>query len=104
MAAATVERRGRFGGRPRVVARAGIARLAAAGRRAAPLDPRRILIAHHLLLGDTLMLTPLIAKLRERYPSAELVMALPEAYASLYASAPYDLRAIGWDPRSPADS
>src|SRR5258706_7112554 len=31
-------------------------------------------------------------------------MALPEAYASLYASAPYDLRAIGWDPRSPADS
>jgi len=104
MATATVERRGRFGGRTRVVARAGIARLASAGRRAAPLDPRRILIAHHLLLGDTLMLTPLVAKLRERYPSAELVMALPEAFASLYASAPYGLRAIGWDPRSPADS
>jgi hypothetical protein len=24
-----------------------------------PADPQRILVAHHLLLGDTLMLTPL---------------------------------------------
>ena len=33
------------------------------GRRTKNPDPRRILVAHHLLLGDTLMLTPLLAKL-----------------------------------------
>ena len=103
MATVTAER-SRFGGRAQVVARASLARLASAGRRAPPLDPRRILIAHHLLLGDTLMLTALIAKLRERYPAAELVMALPEAYAPLYAGAPYGVRAVGWNPRSPARS
>jgi ADP-heptose:LPS heptosyltransferase len=74
------------------------------GRRARPVDPQRILIAHHLLLGDTLMLTALVAKLRERHPAADIVMALPEAFAPLYAGAPYGLRAIGWRPRDPAGS
>ena len=87
-----------------MVARALLRRLAGGGRRARPQDPQRILIAHHLLLGDTLMLTPLVAKLRERYPGADLVMALPEAFAPLYARAPYGLRAIGWDPRRPSAS
>jgi ADP-heptose:LPS heptosyltransferase len=74
------------------------------GRRSRPADPRRILIAHHLLLGDTLMLTPLVAKLRARHPAADIVMALPDAYAPLYARSPYGLRAIGWDPREPGAS
>jgi ADP-heptose:LPS heptosyltransferase len=104
MVTATAERGGRFAGRARVFARAGLVRLTRAGERRPPTEPRRILIAHHLLLGDTLMLTPLVAKLRERYRSADLVMALPEAYAPLYAAAPYGLRAIGWDPRRPARS
>jgi ADP-heptose:LPS heptosyltransferase len=75
-----------------------------AGRRSRPRNPERILLAHHLLLGDTLMLTALVAKLRERHPAAELVMALPDAYAPLYAQSPYGLRAIGWNPRNPAAS
>jgi len=91
----------RFSGRARVVARA-LARRVAPRRR--PRDPKRILVAHHLLLGDTLMLTPLLAKLRECYPDADLVMALPEAYAPLYAGAPYGVRALGWNPRSPEAS
>lgn len=62
-------------------------------------SPRRILIAHHLLLGDTLMLTPLIAKLRALHPSAEIVMTVPRAIAPLYASRPYNLRVLEWDPR-----
>jgi ADP-heptose:LPS heptosyltransferase len=103
MATATAER-SRFAGRAQVVTRALFSRLGSGGRRSAPASPRRILIAHHLLLGDTLMLTPLIAKLRERHPGADLVMALPEPYAALYTGAPYGLRAIGWDPRSPATS
>ncbi|HEV8256716.1 MAG TPA: glycosyltransferase family 9 protein [Casimicrobiaceae bacterium] len=104
MATATAERPSRFSGRAQVITRALLSRLASGGRRSRPVDPERILIAHHLLLGDTLMLTPLVAKLRERHPAADLVMALPEAYAPLYARAPYGLRAIGWDPRHPAAS
>ena len=60
-------RSSRFAGRATAVARA----LAAATPRAsAPSDPRRILVAHHLLLGDTLMLTPLLKKLRTLHPDA----------------------------------
>jgi ADP-heptose:LPS heptosyltransferase len=96
--------RGRFAGRARVVARAISSRTLGGGRRSRPADPRRILIAHHLLLGDTLMLTPLVAKLRACHPAAEIVMALPDAYAPIYAGAPYGLRAIGWNPREPSAS
>jgi ADP-heptose:LPS heptosyltransferase len=104
MATVTAERGSRLMGRLGVVARASVAWTVSAGRRSRPVEPRRILIAHDLLLGDTLMLTPLVAKLRERHPYAELVMALPEAYAPLYASAPYGLRAIGWNSRRSAKS
>ena len=104
MATAIADRGGRLAGRAQVIVRALLWRLASGGRRAHPTDPKRILIAHHLLLGDTLMLTPLVAKLRERYPAADLVMAVPEAFAPLYAGAPYNLRAIGWDPRRPRAS
>jgi ADP-heptose:LPS heptosyltransferase len=72
------------------------------GRRRPPVSPRRILIAHHLLLGDTLMLTPLLAKLRERYPAAEIVMATPAAIAPLYQHRPYGVIAVPHDPRDPA--
>ena len=64
-----------------------------------PGDPKRVLIAHHLLLGDTIMLTPLIAKCRARWPDAEIVMTCPVAYTELYAGRPYGVRAIAYDPR-----
>ncbi|HUX65222.1 glycosyltransferase family 9 protein [Sulfuricella sp.] len=73
--------------------------LAAPGRRQPPDAPRRILIAHHLLLGDTLMLTPLLAKLRARYPAAEIIMATPKAIAPLYRNHPYGVIALPYDPR-----
>jgi ADP-heptose:LPS heptosyltransferase len=69
------------------------------GRRRAPVAPKRILIAHHLLLGDTIMLTPLLAKLRERYPVAEIVMTVPRASAVLYQRQPYGVKAIPYDLR-----
>ena len=64
---------------------------------------RRVLIAHHLLLGDTIMLTPLIKKASERFPDAEIVMTCPAAYASLYAGRPYGVTALPFDARSLAD-
>lgn len=76
--------------------------LATFGRRRPSAAPRRILVAHHLLLGDTLMLTPLLAKLRERYPAAEVVMTTPPRVLPLYASRPYGVQAVSYDPRQPA--
>jgi ADP-heptose:LPS heptosyltransferase len=68
-------------------------------RRHKPADPRRILVLHHLLLGDTLMLTALLAKLRERYPAAEIVMTVAKAFAPLYEGRPYGVVAHPFDPR-----
>lgn len=76
--------------------------LARPGAGAAPREPRRILIAHQLLLGDTLMTSALAARLRQRHPQAELVMALPPAFAPLYAGRPFGLRAVGFRPDQPA--
>lgn len=91
--------------RPVVFALAG-ARMAGAAlpgrRRTPPANPRRILIAHHLLLGDTIMLTPLIAKCRARWPTADIAMTCPVAYAPLYGGRPYGVRALPYDPRDAA--
>jgi ADP-heptose:LPS heptosyltransferase len=82
-----------------------IARLAlSAGHRGVPSAPRSILIAHHLLLGDTLMLTPLVAKLRARHPEARIVLAVPPAFLPLYATRPYAVEAMAFSPRSPASA
>lgn len=64
-----------------------------------PGNPQRILLAHHLLLGDTLMLTPLLAQLRQQYPRAEIHMTLQKALAGLYSGKPYGVTALPFDPR-----
>ncbi len=61
--------------------------------------PARILIAHHLLLGDTLMLTPLLAKLRAHYPAAEIVLLVRPEFCALYATRPYGIHALAYDPQ-----
>lgn len=71
------------------------------GGRAQPTgEPQRILVAHHLLAGDVLMLTPLLAKLRERHPAAEIVMTVCARLLPLYAGRPYGVRATVFDPRN----
>ena len=72
-------------------------------RKTPPAAPRRILIAHHLLLGDTIMLTPLVAKCRERWPDAEIVMTCPTDYIDLFGGRPYGVRILRYD-RSDAGS
>lgn len=64
-----------------------------------PGEMREILVLHHLLLGDTIMVTPLLAKLREQYPQARLRMAMPKAFVPLYAGRPYGVDALPFDPR-----
>lgn len=68
------------------------------GRRM-PQAPRRILVAHHLLLGDTIMLAPLLKKLRSLHPDAEIVMTCRPQFAPLFAGRPYGVQAIPFDPR-----
>ena len=72
-------------------------------RRERPALVRRLLIVQHLLLGDTVMLTPLIKKARQRFPEAEIVMVCPRAYVPLYSGRPYGVTALPLDPYSLAD-
>lgn len=62
----------------------------------------RILVAHHLLLGDTIMLAGLFKKLRRDYPEALIDVLVPVAWMPIFAGAPYGVRALPYDPRSVA--
>ncbi|RFU46214.1 glycosyltransferase family 9 protein [Paraburkholderia sp. DHOC27] len=88
----------RFPGRIRIFARA-LPRLIIKPWRRRPASLQRILLAHHLLLGDTLLLTPLIAKLRAQYPHAQIVLACPKPIVPLYEGRPFDISVIPFDPR-----
>jgi len=86
----------RFNTRASVVAHAlarSLTRRAGAGR---PI--RRVLIAHNLLLGDTMMLTPLVAKVRAALPQAEVDLLAAPAFVPLYAGRPYGVRALPFTP------
>jgi len=87
----------RFSTRWQAVTRAFVARAGGPARR--PGTTRRVLVAHNLLLGDTLMLTPLLAKLRRADPAAEIVMLAGPAYVPLYSGRPYGVRAVPFKPR-----
>src|SRR4051794_15713498 len=75
------------------------ARFGFAQRRPAAV-PRRILVAHNLLLGDTIMLAPLLKKLRERFPRAEIIMTCKPMLAPLFEGRPYGVHAMPFDPRN----
>jgi ADP-heptose:LPS heptosyltransferase len=89
--------RSRLGARLKIVPRA-LARMAAGGRRRSD-SPKRILVAHHLLAGDVLMLAPLLAKLRARHPQADIAMTVRDSVLPLFSASPYGVRAIPFDPR-----
>lgn len=92
----------RLSGRLDVLARALVHQALGTGRRQPPAKVSRILIAHRLLLGDTLMLTPLLAKLRSLYPQAEIVMTAAPAIVPLYAKRPFDVDVLSLDLRDRA--
>lgn len=62
-------------------------------------EVRRILVAHNLLLGDVVMLTPLLAKLRATHPDADIVLLAAPALVPLYSGRPYGVRALPFSPR-----
>ena len=88
----------RLSGRIRIFARA-VPRLMGKPWRRRPASVQRILLAHHLLLGDTLLLTPLVAKLRAQYPQAQIALACPKAIVPLYEGRPFGVSVVPFDPR-----
>jgi len=82
----------------RAVRRALAGRARRGGSAAAPLAPKRILVAHNLLLGDAIMLSPLLAKLRANHPAAEVTLLVQPAFVPLYAARPWGVRALPFSP------
>ncbi|HZP93914.1 MAG TPA: glycosyltransferase family 9 protein [Burkholderiales bacterium] len=70
-----------------------------AGGRSKPESPARILVLHHLLLGDTILLTPLLKKLRAVYPRAHIIMTCSVPYIGLYSARPYGVEVLPFDDR-----
>jgi len=68
---------------------------------ARPANPAKILVLHELLLGDTLMLAPLLAALRHRYPRAEILVTARPGYAGLFSGRPYGARVLPFSEREP---
>jgi len=82
----------------------GVLKRLLSGKRHKPVRPRRILVAHQLLLGDTLMLTPMLARLRRRHPEAEIVMTVSPGKLPLYAPRPYGVLTLAYDSRDPGSA
>lgn len=91
----------KFSARLRIFPRALLALLKKPWRRP-PSTVTRILIAHNLLLGDTVMLTPLLAKLRRHYPQAEIVLLCKPAFVEVYRLNPYGVVPMPYQPASAA--
>lgn len=71
-------------------------------KRKRPAEIKRVLIAHNLLLGDTLMLTALLARLRRYWPDAAITMTVAPALLPLYAGRPYGVEVLPFDPHRAA--
>src|SRR2546430_10206146 len=56
------------------------------------------------LFPYTTLFRSLLAKLRERYPQADVAMTVRRALVPLFARSPYGVRAIPYDPRDSSRS
>ena len=63
-------------------------------------DPKKILIAHDLLLGDTLLLAPLMKRIHEKYPHAQKYVLAKPIFVPLYTNTPYGFKALSYNPKS----
>jgi ADP-heptose:LPS heptosyltransferase len=62
--------------------------------------PKKILIAHNLLLGDTLLLAPLMKRIYEKYPKAQKFILSKPLFEPLFKKSPYGFTALSYNPRS----
>ena len=64
--------------------------------------PQRILIAHYLLLGDTVLLAPLLKKLSEIFPDSERIILCRKNFLDLFQEKPYGFSALVFDRKIPS--
>jgi len=62
--------------------------------------PKKILIVHDLLLGDALLLAPLMKRIYEKYPNQEKYILAKPGFIPLYKSTPYRFTALLFNPKS----
>lgn len=82
-----------------VLARAALGAMRGLRPRLRPAQPAKILVLHELLLGDTLMLAPLLAALRLRFPQAALFVTAKPEIAPLFAARPYGAQVLPYAER-----
>ena len=66
-----------------------------------PNDPKKVLIAANVVLGDTIMLAPLVAKVRARWPAAEITLTCPPRFVTLFDGHPWGVQARAIDLSNP---
>jgi ADP-heptose:LPS heptosyltransferase len=86
--------------RMRSLGRAALSSMRPAAR-ARPENPRSILVLHELLLGDTMMLAALFARLRARYPQATIYTTVKPELLPLFSARPYGVAPLAYSERSP---
>lgn len=72
------------------------------GLRRRPSKVQAILIAHHLLLGDSVMLSPLLHKLRRQYPTARITLLCRAPFVDLLRLNPWQVEVLPYHPASVA--
>jgi len=63
-------------------------------------EPKKILIAHDLLLGDTLLLAPLMKRIHEKYPEAQKFILSKPLFVPLFNKEPYGFKALSFNSKS----
>ena len=63
-------------------------------------NPKKILIAHDLLLGDTLLLAALMKRIHEKYPNPQKYILAKPRFFPLYINTPYGFKALPYNPKS----
>lgn len=64
-----------------------------------PTTPNSILVLHSLLLGDTLLLTQLLSKIRQQHPNATITLTVPRPLLPIYKGCPYNINPIAFHPK-----
>jgi len=63
-------------------------------------SPRSIVIFHYLLLGDTLLLAPLMKRIHEKHPHAKKFVLARPSFIPLFENEPYGFKPLPYNPKS----
>ncbi len=58
------------------------------------IQPKKILICHQLLIGDVMMLFPMIARIRKNHPQAKIYLMSDSIMKDFLSLNPYDCEVV----------